>query len=159
MAEKIEEKIEELLRSRKSRKAILNELRNTEDPQKLLFYLNNISKPADRKKYQILNLALVMILLFVTAKKLITAFAFGTIDLFLFISLVVPVINLYLLREILRFRKIGYQFLFVLSLLSVFHPENHFVLEGSLLGAMIVLSGILYLKMFPKSERILEIKA
>ncbi|MGV1098834.1 hypothetical protein ACUUL3_05425 [Thiovibrio sp. JS02] len=157
MAEKIEEKIERLLQEGKSRLAILSELKGKEDPQKLLFYINNVSRPADRKKYQVHNLALVLVLTFVTTKKLITAFSFGALDLFLLISLVVPVINIYLLREILRFRKIGYQFLFVLSILSVLHPENHFPREAALLGSMIGLSGFLYFKMFPKKERITEI--
>jgi len=159
MAATIEEKIERMLVEGKKRSEIVLELKGKEDPQKLLFYINNISRPADRKKYQILNLALALALTFVTTKKLITAFSFGVLDFFLLVSLVAPVINIYLLREILRFRKIGYQFLFVLSLLSVLHPENHFALEATLLFTIIALSGFLYFTMFPKKERISEISS
>ncbi len=158
MAENVEGKIERLLLTGKSRQAVLAELKETEDPQKLLFFINNISHPAERKKYQLHNLALVLLLTFVTARKLLTAFSFGALDLFLLISLVAPVINIYLLREILRFRRIGYQFLFVLTILSLIHPENHTAAQLILLVLMIGLSGFLHQRMFPKSERIVELR-
>ena len=157
MTKKLEDRIEEELLAGKNRKTILDNLRQTEDLRKLLFFLNNISQPARRKKYQFFNLLLVVLLTFVTFKKLITAFAFGRFDLFLLISLVVPTINLYLLREILRFRRIGYQFLFVLSILSLLHPENHFLPEATRQIMLIALSGFLYFKIFPKKEQIAEI--
>ncbi len=157
MAEKVEEKIELLLQEGKNRQAVVEALKEEEDAQKLLFYINNISKPADRKKYQVQNLILALILTFVTIKQLITTFAFGQFDLFLLLSLVVPVVNIYLLREILRFRKIGYQYLFVLSILSLLNPANRALLEGSLQISIIALSGALYWQMFPKREQVMEI--
>lgn len=153
-AQSLEEKIEAALTSGESRQATLERLKQTEDPQKLLFHLNNISNPAVRGKYLYLNLLLALILLFVTSKKLLAIVLFGAFDLLLFLSLVVPIINFYLLREILRFRRIGYQFLFVLATLSLLHPENHFFPEFPLHLAIIGLSGLLYLKMFPKAELI-----
>lgn len=157
MASQLENTIEQLLLAGKSRKAILDQLRQSENPQKLLFFLNNISHPARRKQYQVVNLVLVALLTFVTFKKLLATFAFGTFDLFLLVSLVVPTINLYLLREILRFRRIGYQFLFVLSLLSLLHPENHFLPEAVMQLTLSLLSGFLYLKIFPRQEQVVEI--
>jgi hypothetical protein len=96
--------------------------RNDKEPFKILFHLKNSSLPRDRKKIQVINLFLALVLLFITAKKLITAFSFGVLDIFLLLSLVVPMINIYVLREILRFHRIGYQFLFVLSCLSLLQP-------------------------------------
>ena len=49
MAEKVEKIIEQMLLEGKDRRAIVEELKEKEDAQKLLFYINNISKPADRK--------------------------------------------------------------------------------------------------------------
>ncbi len=150
----LEDQIEQALTNGESRLAIMARLRQTEDPQKLLFHLNNISNPGVRGKYLYLNLLLALILLFVTSKKLLAIVLFGAFDLLLFLSLVVPIINFYLLREILRFRRIGYQFLLVLATLSLLHPENHFLPEFPLHLAMAGLSGLLYLKMFPKKELI-----
>jgi hypothetical protein len=150
MTEKIEEQIERLLQEGKGKKKIWEDLKGREDQHKLLFYLNNISLPKERRKYQYLNLALVTVLVFLTAKKLIAAFSFGKFDPWLLLMLVVPIVNLYVLREILRFRKIGYQFLFILSILALLQPENHFRQEATLLVVMIGLSGYLYLRLFPK---------
>jgi hypothetical protein len=152
MTGKIEERIERLLQAGKKKREVWQELREEEEPHKLLFFLNNSSRPKDRGKYQVLNLILVAVLVFITAKKLIAAFAFGQFDLWLLMMLVVPAINLYVLKEILRFRKIGYQFLFVLSLLALLQPENHFLQEATLLAIMIGLSGFLYLKLFPARD-------
>jgi len=156
--EKIEEKIERLLGEGKSRKAILGTLQGKEEPGKLLFYLNNVSRPQDRRKYQVHNLVLVLVLTFVTSRKLITIFSFGAFDLVLLISLVAPVINLYLLRETLRFRRIGYQFLCMLSLLALLLPENHFLPEAGLQILMAGLAGFLYLRLFPGREMIREVR-
>lgn len=158
MQGKIEEKIERLLGEGKGRKVILKTLQDHEEPGKLLFHLNNISRPRDRGRYQVHNLVLVLILAFVTAKKLLAVFSFGALDLVLLISLVAPVINLYLLREILRFRRVGYQFLCVLSLLALLLPENHFLPEALLQIFMAGLAGFLYLRLFPAREMVREVR-
>jgi hypothetical protein len=154
MADKFEKEIEELLQKGKSKTAIWEMFKNDKEPLKVLFYLNNSSLPRDRKKFQVINLLLALVLLFMTSKKLITAFSFGTLDIFLMLSLVVPVINIYVLREILRFHRIGYQFLFVLSCLALLQPENHHEQELFILGLLIGLSGYLYQQMFPAKKQI-----
>lgn len=154
MSQSLEEKIEVALTAGKSRRRIVEELKQSEDPQKLLFHVNNISDPRVRGKFLYLNLLLALLLLFLTSKKLLAIVLFGAFDLLLFLSLVVPIINFYLLREVLRFRRIGYQFLFVLSILSLLHPENHFFPEFPILLTIIALSGLLYLQIFPKAEMI-----
>jgi len=154
MADKLEKEIEELLQKGKSKAEIWQMFRNDKEPLKILFFLNNSSLPRDRKKFQVINLLLALVVLFITAKKLITAFSFGVLDVFLLLSLVVPVINIYVLREILRFHRIGYQFLFVLSCLSLLQPENHHEQELFILGLLIGLSGYLYRQMFPGKDQI-----
>ncbi|MCK9296045.1 MAG: hypothetical protein M0P70_13285 [Desulfobulbaceae bacterium] len=154
MADNIEKGIEELLRKGKSKTEIWEMFGQGREPHKALFYLNNSSLPRDRKKFQLINLLLALGLLVITTKKLITALSFGTLDIFLLFSLVVPVINIYVLREILRFHRIGYQFLFVLSCLALLQPENHHELELFILVLLIGLSGYLHQQMFPVKNKI-----
>lgn len=144
-----EKKIEELLQKGLSKKEIKNQLKDKVDSGKLEFYLNNISSPKERARYQYLNLALVIILSFVTIKKLFFALSIGSFSLTMLLALVVPTINLYILREIMRFRRLGYQFLCILSTLSLLNAENRAMPEIILIPAMIVLSGFLYWRLFP----------
>ena len=150
MASDTEKKVEELLLSGMNRRQVWNKLAGSDRPEKLFFVINNSSLPADLKKLQLLNLGMAGILVFLTFRKMLAAMAFGTFDLFLLLSLVVPVINIYVLREILRFHRIGYQFLFVLSILSLLQPENHHSQELVLLAMLIAGSGVSYLHLFPK---------
>ena len=74
--------------------------------------------------------------------------------LFLFTSLVVPIINIYVLKEILRFHRLGFQYLFVLSCLALLLPENRQPLELFLTLGMIVLSGYLFRTLFPADKQL-----
>jgi hypothetical protein len=152
MAAELEKQVERLLRQGDGKEKIYQRLEREENRSALIFHLNNLSLPRDRRKYQVLNLVLATLLLFVTSKKLIAAFAFGVLDLWLLLMLVVPIINLFVLRQILRFRRLGYQFLFVLSLLALLQPENHHPQEALLLALMSGLSGFLYLRLFPRQR-------
>lgn len=154
MADKIEEEIESLLQQGKGKREIWRQLGSGGEQQKILFYLNNSSLPRDRKKFQVINLVLAVVLLFITSKKLIIAFAFNRLDIFLLLSLVVPIINIYVLREILRFHRLGYKFLFILSFLSLLQPENRHPQELFLFGLMIGLAGYLFRQMFPADQQI-----
>jgi len=108
--------------------------------------------PQARSRYQYLNLALCLLLAFLTFKKLLAAMAFGRFDIFLFMSLVVPVINLYILREVMRFHRTGYRFLTILSALALLQPENHQLQESAILVLLIAGGLFMWLKMFPKEE-------
>lgn len=152
MTNDIEKEVEALLRQGMSKERIWRKMKKETNPHKALFYINNSSLPRDRKRYQVINLVLALALTFLTAKKLITAFSFGTLDIYLLLGLVVPIINIYILREILRFHRIGYKFLFILSILSLLQPENHHSQELFLLGLLIGLSGFMYRKLFPEKE-------
>ncbi len=154
MADTIEKQVEEMLQQGKSRRQAWNFLRDRENPHRLLFHLNNSSLPADRRKVQWNNLVLVVLLAFLTIKKLLVAFSFGSLDLALILSLIPAVINVYILREVLRFRRLGYKFLFVLSIVAFLLPENHHLQEASLLLAQVLLSGYILLVLFPKKDLI-----
>ncbi|MDH5298464.1 MAG: hypothetical protein OEV91_05540 [Desulfobulbaceae bacterium] len=154
MTDPIEAKVEELLRQGLDRRAAHRRLADTADRAKLLFFLNNSALAADRNRLQLPNLLLALLLGFVTAKRLIAIFSFGVIDLFLFLSLVVPMVNVYVLREVLRFHRLGYQFLLVLAALSLLQPENRLPLELTIYATMIGLTGFLLAKLFPKTALI-----
>ncbi len=156
MKDPIENRIEELFQKGLSRKQTFQRLKGADNQKKLLFHLNNHSLPADRKRFQLTNLLLALVLTFVTTKKLIAIFAFGMMDITLLLSLIVPVVNIYVLREILRFRRLGYQFLVIISILSVAQPDNHQFLELSLHLLMAVGGGWLYLALFPQKDQIAQ---
>ncbi|MEN8141593.1 MAG: hypothetical protein ABFR97_10260 [Thermodesulfobacteriota bacterium] len=148
-------KIEKQLLQGKKKKTIWEEEKSGETAPRALFLLNNSAELAERKRFQLINLSLAIILAFVTFKKLLTAFSFGRLDVFFFTSLVVPIINIYILKEILRFKRLGFQYLFILSALSLVLPQNRSQpLELFLTGGMIILSAFLYLKLFPKGKQI-----
>jgi hypothetical protein len=108
----------------------------------------------NRQTFLLLNLPLAALLLIMTGIKLFAAMSIGQANYLFFLSLVVPMINIYVLKKILRFRRTGYQYLFVLSFLSLFQPENHRLIEIMIIGVMLFLSGFIYLRMFPKKERL-----
>ncbi|MDH4321436.1 MAG: hypothetical protein OEV73_08065 [Desulfobulbaceae bacterium] len=150
MADETEKNVEELLLQGLTRQQVFQRLQHSAPARKLLFFINNSALPGDRKKHQLLNLLLVLLFTFITAKKLLAIFSFGMMGITMLLSLVVPIVNIYVLREVLRFHRLGYQFLFVLSLLSLLQPENHYLLEALLLVVIGAVSAFLYLKMFPK---------
>lgn len=152
MAEKLGEKIERLLREGMDKQRIWQNLRKSEDNVQLVFLLNDLPTLRNRQTFLLLNLPLAAILLIMTGIKLFAVVSLGRIDFYFFLSLVVPMINIYVLKKILRFRRTGYLYLFVLSFLALFQPENHRTLEVVLLGLMLFLSGLLYLRMFPRQE-------
>ncbi len=149
----LEEKIEALLQKGLSKKEIRKRLLGQEDTRQLDFFLNNLAYPEDRRRYQIINFSLVLILGFVTIKKFFFALSFGSISLTTLLALVVPTVNVYLIREIISFRRVGYQFLAVLSALSMLNAENRAFPEVILVPAMTMISAFLYLKLFYLKDR------
>ncbi len=154
MATALSDKIDRLLREGKPKRRIWQELKGSENREELLFLVNDLPTLQKRRTFLLLNLPLAAILLIMTGIKLLDAMAIGTVNLHFFLSLVVPIINIYVLKKILRFRRTGYLYLFVLSVLALFQPQNHRFLELTLLGIMLFLSGFLYLRMFPEKEAI-----
>ncbi|MBU0481537.1 MAG: hypothetical protein KKG47_10575 [Proteobacteria bacterium] len=148
------DKIEHLLGEGKTKDQVWRNLKETENQEELVFLLNDLPTLKNRRAFLLLNLPLCALLVIMTGMKLFAAVAIGQINYLFFLAMVVPMINVYLLKKILRFRRTGFLYLFVLSFLSLFQPENHRLLEVVLLGVILFLSGFLYLKMFPKKERL-----
>lgn len=102
-----------------------------------------------RRKYRILNYALISILAISTLLKTLVVIKAGSLAPTALAGLVVPVINVYFIRLLLQFRKIGYQFVFLLSILALVYPENRQPVEFALHLLLIIMSAHLYLRLFP----------
>lgn len=109
--------------------------------------------PELRKKYRILNYLLIAVLVVLTCKKTLAVILIGSFHPYNLAGLVVPIINIFFIRLLLMYQKSGYQFLFLLSILALFHPENRQLIESSLHLVMIIMSAHLYIKLFPKEEK------
>ncbi len=153
MAAFLEDKIEELLEKGYSKEKIREILKKDDRDGELDFYLKNIAYPSDRIRYQFVNLSLFFILLFITLKKLYFALSFGQLSIVMLLAMVVPTVNLYILREIMRYRRIGYLFCMVLSALSLVNAENRAFPEIFLVPTMVFLSAFLYTKLFWQYEK------
>ncbi|RUM87963.1 MAG: hypothetical protein DSZ23_05080 [Thermodesulfatator sp.] len=149
-------KIEKLLEKGLSKKEIKRRLKGSVEDSELDFFLKNTPYPQEKQRYLFLNISLFAILLVVTLKKLYFALSFGQFGLVMLMALVVPTVNLYLLREIMRFRRLGYQFCLILSTLSLINAENRAFPEIVLVPLMILLSGFMYWQMFLKHDRELK---
>lgn len=147
-------KVDQLLGQGLDRHQIWRKLSRTADQDDLYHYLNSTSLPAARKKFLFLNLILVGVLSFMTFKKVLIALALGLQGLFLVLALVVPAVNIYVLWRLARFKRAGYQYLFVLSGLSLLQAENRLSPELPMVAVMIFLSAFLYLRMFAKKQLI-----
>lgn len=152
MIDQLNKEIDGLLREGSSKKDILKKFESSEDLEEVAFVLNEYPSLEKRKKFLLLHLFLTAVLLTMTGLKIMAAADIGGINLVFLMAMIVPAINMYVLQKLFRFRRTGYQFLFILSIIALFHAENHHLFEISMIGMMIILSGILYLKVFPKKE-------
>ncbi len=159
MARFLEDRVEELLQKGHSKEKISSLLKKEDEDGELDFYLRNLSYPADRTRYQFVNLSLFFILLFITIKKLYFALSFGQLSIVMLLAMVVPTVNIYILREIMRYRRIGYLFCLVLSAISLVNAENRAFPEIILVPTMVFLSGFLFAKLFWQYERKTEKKS
>jgi hypothetical protein len=102
-----------------------------------------------RRKYLILNYALIAILAVSTLQKALVVIKIGSLAPSALAGLIVPAINVYFIRLLLQFRKIGYQLVFLLSILALVYPENRQPTEFTLHLLLIIMSAHLYLRLFP----------
>ncbi len=107
---------------------------------------------ADRRRFVYPNLALALGLAYVTLKGLVLAFSAIDTGFWMATYLVAPMIHLYVLRQVLRFRKMGYQVLMVVAVLALVNPENRVLPELALFPAMTALAGYLYWQLFRRKE-------
>jgi len=154
--------VDKLLSEGRSRFHIWKRLKNSENETALRHTLNNKALLKDKKAYRYLNILLTLILLFVTTSKLlgIALIAMGyepippglpvSKNIYALVSLIVPMINMYLLKEVFFYKRSGYMFLAILTTLSLVYRENRHFPEILFVLAIIGLSSFLYVKLFPK---------
>jgi hypothetical protein len=152
MADSLDKQVELLLQEGKSKQSIYTRLKKPDNRARLVFSLNNASLLPRRKAYMWINLFLAASLLGMTLKRLLLIDISGNFDFFLVFDFIVPTINFYILREILRFHRTGYQFLAVLTGLALLYPENRVLPDLFINLGMIALAVFLYLRLFPKDE-------
>ncbi len=162
MKDELTQQVDMLLSEGKSRFQIWKRLKNSENAAGLRGLLNNKPLLKDKKAYRYLNIFLTLILLFVTTSKILgvvlLAMGYEPIpegvslpkSLYIFVSLFVPMVNMYILKEIFFFRRSGYMFLGILTTLSLAYQENRHFPEILFVLAMIAISAFLYVKLFPK---------
>lgn len=156
MADALEKQIDAMLQNGESKKSIYTKFDNPDTRARLIFFLNNKSLIRRRHKYMWINLFLGVVLLGMTIKLLLSVA--DTISekgpgLYLLADFIVPTINFYILREIFLFHRTGYQFLTMLTGLSlIIYSENRMMPDLLINMSMIGLGIFLYLKLFPKSE-------
>ena len=149
MKDKLTHQVDTLLSEGKSRFQIWKRLENSENAGALRRCLNSKALLKDKKAYKYLNIFLTLILLFVTTSKILGVVLFAK-GIYIFVFLIVPMINMYILKEVFFFKRSGYLFLVILSVLSLVYQENRHFPEVLFVLAMIAISSFLYLKLFPK---------
>ena len=149
MKDELTHQVDMLLSEGKSRFQIWKRLKSNENAAALRHCLNNKALLKDRKAYRYLNILLTLILLFVTTSKILGVVLFAK-GLYIFISLLVPMINMYILKEVFTFRRSGYMFLTILSTLSLAYQENRHFPEILFVLAMIAIASFLYFRLYPK---------
>ena len=156
MKDELNTQIDGLLAKGKDRFEIWKRLKNNENQAALRHLLNNKALLREKRTYRYLNIFLCLILLFVTIGKIL-----GVVEdirlargIYIFIFLIEPAVNMYILKEIIFFKRTGYQFLFVVSLLSLLYQGNREFPAVLFTAAMILISVFLYVKIFPNKKLI-----
>ena len=149
MKDELTHQVDVLLSEGKSRFQIWKRLENNDNAAGLRSCLNNKALLKDKKAYKYLNILLTLILLFVTTSKILGVVLFAK-GLYIIILLLVPMINMYILKEVFFFKRSGYLFLVILSTLSLVYQENRHFPEILFVLAMIAISTFLFLRLFPK---------
>ncbi len=153
MDKAIEKQVEALLEKGLSKEEIKKKLLREGNEGELIYHLKQIPYPEDKKRFKVISYLLLCILLFITLKKLAFVLSFGVFNFYILLLLVVPAINIYLFIKIVKFKRMGYQFLAILSIISLVNAENRQLPEIILIPIMSGLSGYLLWKMFIEREK------
>ncbi|RLB91035.1 MAG: hypothetical protein DRH10_02785 [Deltaproteobacteria bacterium] len=159
MAHEVEKRIKTLIEQGKSKEEIKNILSAEMETEAFDRFLRNYAELSRKESYFGLNLLLLLILAAVTFRRIGIMFAAvsrsGIDNLIIAAwSFLVPALNLYLLWLIHRFHRLGYMFLLLLSVLSLLRPENRTLIGLLQTLPLIVLSGFLYVKLFPEGGKV-----
>lgn len=156
MADALEKQIDLMLQNGESKKSIFTKFDKPDTQARLLFFLNNKSLLSRRHKYMWANLLLGIVLLGMTMKLLLgiaDTISMRGLGIYLLADFIVPTVNFYILRELFLFHRTGYQFLVILTSLSLIIYSNNRLMPDLLINLCLIgLGAFLYLKLFPKSE-------
>ncbi len=154
MRQPLEEEIKILLRQGMSKESINRKLKTDTNQYELANLLNNLPL-GDRKKMTFaITLFLVALLVLLTIKQFLFIYLHENSNVSLILGLIGPMIHLFVMRQLLLSHRLAYQLLPLLSVLALLRSENQIVPDMYMYGGMAILSGALYLYLFPKKEQI-----
>lgn len=161
MADPLEQQVLGELKKGTGKESVLKKLETKDNRDDLVWYLNHLPAGKGRKDHQWINWLLVIVLLALTIKKLyfialvqMNAASVNQFSPMLLLDLVVPAVNFFVLNKIIRFQRQGYEFMAVLGVLALVREENRLMPDLALYLVIIGLSVFLWLRMFPKKERV-----
>ena len=154
MRQPLEKEIKILLQKNQSKKMIYKTLATDTNRHELMHLLNNLPLGERQKKTSLITLFLVILLAMLTIKQCLFIYLHENSNVSLILGFIGPIIHIYIMRELLLNHRLAYQILPLLSILALFRPENRIIPDMYMYICMAVLSGTLYLFLFPKSEQI-----
>lgn len=154
MRQTLEKQIKLLLQEGQSKEAIYQKLATDSNGHELTNHLNSLPRGDRKKKTFILTLFLIVLLALLTIKQALFVYLHQNSSFSLFLGCIAPIIHIYIIRELLLSHRLAYQILPLLSILALFRPENRIVPDMFMYAFMAVLSGALYLFLFPKKEQL-----
>ncbi|MEN8200228.1 MAG: hypothetical protein ABFR63_09175 [Thermodesulfobacteriota bacterium] len=149
-----EKEIKVRLKKNQSKEEIYSSLVTETNRDDLLHTLSNLPNEGWRKKLLPVSLFVIILLILLTTKQFLFVWLHESSSISLVLGLIGPFIHIYILRELLLGHRLGYMVLPLLSILALFRPENRIVPDMYMYMCMAVLSGLLYLFLFPKDDRI-----
>jgi hypothetical protein len=154
MRNPLEIEIKHRLRQQQSKKEIFAKLSDGQNKETLLHMLNNLPDHARNRKMLPLRLLMFTLLILLTTKQFLFVYLHEISSVDLMLGLIGPLIHIYIMRELLRNHRLGYQILPILSILALFRPENRIAPDTYMYLTMALLSGLLFFLLFPKKERL-----
>ena len=161
MADPLEQQVLGELKKGTGKLNVLKKLETKDNRDDLVWYLNHFPTGKGRKDHQWINWLLIIVLLVLTIKKLyfmalvqMNAAAVNQFSPMLLLDLVVPAVHFFVLSKMIRFQRQGYEFMTVLGVLAMVRAENRVMPDLAMYLVIIGLSVFLWLRMFPKKERV-----
>lgn len=154
MANPLEKEIKARLRQNLSNKEIYQSLATEQNSGEVQHMLNNLPAEGLNRKMLPLRIVLLILLLFLIIKQFLFVYIVEQSSVDLTLGLIDPLIHVYLMRELLRNHRLGYQIVPILSVPALLRPENRITLDTYMYTGMALLFGFLYLILFPKRDNL-----
>jgi len=154
MRQTLEKKVKDMLRRGQSKKVVYKALAPQSDRDELTNLLNSLPLAERKKKTFFITLFLVVLLTLLTTKQILFIYLHENSNVSLILGLIAPLVHIYIIRELLLSHRLAYKILPFLSVLALFRPENRIVPDMYMYLCMAVLSGALYLFLFPQKEQL-----